>query len=211
VHQVGHWLKTAASTFGFSGSSPMFIRFFKTFLINTDNYHSQFFINRNINFGLRISPKERVSVRGYYVSGYERSVLVTLVARTWLIWLGTDVSDRQTVCNIFINVKLITKFKDFCLAFEEEKLFDMESVRSASLKMFYAWRIFNKQTNTHTKFNWSISHPFWQRKVCIYNKLIPTEKKYAKGKKILGFWCTTLRYTSSGFPCNVLTSLKHWN
>ena len=40
---------------------------------------------------------------------------------------------------------------------------------------------------THTLFNCSIYHPFWQKKVFIYNKLIPTENKYANGKKTLGF------------------------
>ena len=37
-------------------------------------------VNKNINFGLRISPKEHVSVGGYYVSGYKRNLLVTFVA-----------------------------------------------------------------------------------------------------------------------------------
>lgn len=57
-----------------------------------------------------------------------------------------------------MNVKLIKKFKDFCLAFEEEKHFDMKSVRSANLKMFYAWRIFKKtNTNTHIQ---SLTDPY---------------------------------------------------
>lgn len=53
---------------------------FKTLLINIENCHSQILINKNINFGLRISPKEHVSVGGYYVSGYKRNLLVTFVA-----------------------------------------------------------------------------------------------------------------------------------
>ena len=41
----------------------------KKLKMNIDNCHSQFFINENIKSGLRISPKEHVSVGGYYVSG----------------------------------------------------------------------------------------------------------------------------------------------
>ena len=69
-------INTAASSFCFRGSSAIFYQFLlKHFLINTDNCHSQFSINKNINFGLRISPKERVFLGGNYVSGYEINVL----------------------------------------------------------------------------------------------------------------------------------------
>jgi len=44
-----------------------------------------------------------------------------------------------TFFNIIMNVKFITQFRVFCLAFEEERLFDLDSVRSVSLKMFYTW------------------------------------------------------------------------
>jgi hypothetical protein len=43
------------------------------------------------------------------------------------------------VFNIIMKVKSITQFRAFFLASEEERLFDMESVKSASLKMLYVW------------------------------------------------------------------------
>jgi len=51
-----------------------------------------------------------------------------------------------TIFNIIINVKRITQLRAFCLAFEEERPFDKESVRSASLKMLYAWRMLKTHT-----------------------------------------------------------------
>jgi len=70
-----------------------------------------------------------------------------------------------------MNVKRITYFR----AFEEERLFDMESVRSASLKMLYAWRIFKKREHKN-----SLTAPYLILLVAnfffISNKLIPTEK-----------------------------------